>query len=657
MALVLVLGGIRSGKSEIAERTAAAAGQPVCYLATGAATDPEMAERIERHQARRPADWRTVCSPDPTSAEVAPLETLLVDGVAPWLAGRMAEEGLWTDEAVAPLGQQGSAAYQRVLAGVTAFAVDAAKRPGLTVVVAEESGLGVVPAGAGMRRYVDLAGEATQLLAEHAERVVLVVAGRPIDLARDADAPSPSRPADRPVSPWPTSTPAPRPPAPRPPAQPPPRAGLPRDRADSRSLRSEVAPNQADSTIPRTDRTTLLSNPIPRRGRGSLGLRLATSARDPIPRPDTPPGVATGGAAVDLRDLRVHGDSMVSPGQLDFAVSVLPGGPPEWLRAELASSLDRVGLYPDERSAVQASAERHGRSPDNVVATNGSADAFWVLAQVLRPRLAVVVHPSFTEPEAALRAAGHRVDRVFRDPDDFALDPSAVPDEADLVVLCNPNNPTGTLDPAAAFARLARPGRVLIVDEAFMEFVPGEQESLAGANASVPGLVVVRSLTKLWSLPGLRAGYLLAPPGIAAAVRAARQPWSVNALACAVLEAWARRTSAARAEPGGTAGSGETTALARSVEAARAELAAGLAGLPGVRVWPSAANFLLLRVPDGPRVRAGLARRGIAVRRADTFPGLGAHHLRVAVRRPPDNRLLVETLGEILGSTSTSSAR
>jgi len=154
--------------------------------------------------------------------------------------------------------------------------------------------------------------------------------------------------------------------------------------------------------------------------------------------------------------------------------------------------------------------------------------------------------------------------------------------------------------------------------------------------------VVVRSLTKLWSLPGVRAGYLLAPPEIIAAARAARQPWSVNALACAALTAWARRTAA-------SAGA-EATAIARRVAAARAELAAGLAALPGVRVWPSAANFLLLRVPDGPAARAGLASRGIAVRRADTFPGLGGDHLRVAVRHPGENARLVAALRQVLAS-------
>src|SRR6266536_1727950 len=191
MPLVLVLGGVRSGKSEVAERIAAAAGEPVCYLATGAGSDPEMAERIECHGARRPAGWRTVESDHPGRARVAPHETLLVDGIAPWLARRMGEEGLWTEEAVAPLGTQGRAAYERALASVRAFAQRAAEREGVTVAVAEESGLGLVPTGAGTRRYLDLAGEAMQALAERAQRVVLVVAGQPVDLAHRPSAHGP----------------------------------------------------------------------------------------------------------------------------------------------------------------------------------------------------------------------------------------------------------------------------------------------------------------------------------------------------------------------------------------------------------------------------------------------------------------------------------
>ncbi len=540
MPLILVIGGIRSGKSEVAERLAAASGAPVCYLATGSADDPEMVERIARHRDRRPAGWRTVESDDPAGAAVAERETLLVDGIAPWLARLMREGGLWTDQVVASLGAEGRASYERAVAAVHAFARTAAARPGLTVVAAEESGLGLLPQGAGARRYLDLAGEALQALARPAERVLLVVAGRATHLGGDDPA----------------------------------------------------APLTADR----------VSGHVP-------------------------------------AELRLHGDTMVRGGQLDFAVNVVPGGPPAWLRDELAAALDRAAAYPDEREAVAALADRHGRAPGEVLPTNGSAEAFWLLAGALRPARATVVHPSFTEPEAALRAAGHQIERAFRHPRDFELNPSAVPDGADLVVLGNPNNPSGTLDPAGVLAALARPGRLLVVDEAFMELVPGEPESLA-SRAELPGLVVVRSLTKTWSLAGVRAGYLLAPAAIVAAARAARQPWSVNGPACAALAAWARRSLAS--------GGAEAAAIARRVAAARAELAAALAGLPGVRVWPSAVNFLLIRVPDGPAVHAALSRRGIAVRPAGTFPGLTNDHLRLAVRDPPDNRRLVQALRAVL---------
>jgi histidinol-phosphate aminotransferase len=333
--------------------------------------------------------------------------------------------------------------------------------------------------------------------------------------------------------------------------------------------------------------------------------------------------------------LRFHGDSVAAPGQLDFAVNVIPGGPPEWLLEALGDGLSRAAAYPDEGPATAAVAARHRRPPEEVVLLNGAAEAFWLLAQVLRPQLAVVVAPSFTEPEAALQATGHPVRRVWRDPDSFHLDPALVPAEADLVLTGNPNNPTGTLDPAATLARLARPGRVLVVDEAFMELTPGEAESLAG-RLDLPGVVVVRSLTKLWGLAGIRAGYLLAPPQTASLLRAARQPWSVNSLACVALATWADQ------------GAEHAAHRVRRLAVTREQLAAALAALPGVRIWPSAANFLLLQVADGPAVFAALAACGIAVRPCQSFPGLTSDHLRVAVRDPADNQRLVDALGQAL---------
>ncbi|HEY0346322.1 MAG TPA: aminotransferase class I/II-fold pyridoxal phosphate-dependent enzyme, partial [Solirubrobacteraceae bacterium] len=333
-------------------------------------------------------------------------------------------------------------------------------------------------------------------------------------------------------------------------------------------------------------------------------------------------------------ELRLHGDTLVRPGDADHAVNVVAGGPPGWLRDALARA--DVARYPDERAATAALAARHGREPGEIVPSNGAAEALWLLPAALRPRHAVCVHPAFTEAEAALHAHGVRTTRVLRDPaQDFALDPAAVPEAADLVVVGNPASPSGTLDPAAALLALRRPGRVVAVDEAFMDLVPGEPGSLA--RERLDDVVVVRSLTKALSVPGLRAGYAVAAPALAARLRAARPPWSCNALALAALTAAAQRPDA-------------LAAIAERAAAERADLAARLAAIPGVRVWPGAANFCLVEVADGPALVAALRARGIAVRPAASFPGLGAGHLRVTAREPDANMRLCEAIEEVVAA-------
>lgn len=330
--------------------------------------------------------------------------------------------------------------------------------------------------------------------------------------------------------------------------------------------------------------------------------------------------------------LRLHGDAVAAPGMLDFAVNVWPGERPAALRAALRAALDDP-RYPDDRAARKAVAARHGRDADEVLPLNGACEGFWLLAHALRPRVAACVHPSFTEPEAALRAGGAEVVRVARDPRSWSFDPAAVPERAEVVVLGNPNNPTGALDPPASILELLRPGRVVVVDESFMDFVAEPAPTLAGELRD--GLVVVRSLTKLWTLAGIRAGYLLAPPELVATLAAQRQPWSVNALALAALEACAGDRATPRR-------------VGAEVARARAELLGALDSLLRLRVWPGAANFLLLEVPDGEAVVEALRAAGIAVRPAASFPGLGEDHIRIAVRRPHENRRLVEALAEAL---------
>jgi cobyrinic acid a,c-diamide synthase len=245
----------------------------------------------------------------------------------------------------------------------------------------------------------------------------------------------------------------------------------------------------------------------------------------------------------------------------------------------------------------------------------------------------VVVHPQFTEPHAALEQAGHRVDIVLCRPD-FTLDATSVPDEADLVVIGNPTNPTGVLHPASLIRTLRRPGRLVVVDEAFMDAVPGETESLV--RERLDGVVVIRSLTKHWSIPGIRAGYVAGDPHAVGELARVQTPWSVAGPAVAAIVA----CTDARA-------SAEATERALAIGRWRDHLVAGLAER-GIEHVPSAAPFVLARLGGA---RQHLRDAGIAVRRADTFPGLDSTWARIAVRPEPLTDRLLTALDRTLQPT------
>ncbi|GAA1247025.1 hypothetical protein GCM10009665_42490 [Kitasatospora nipponensis] len=339
-------------------------------------------------------------------------------------------------------------------------------------------------------------------------------------------------------------------------------------------------------------------------------------------------------------DLRHHGDAEVrAPGLVDLAVNVRTGTPPEWLRAALAASLADLAAYPEQSAALTAVAARHRRPAAEVLLTAGAAEAFVLLARTLRPRHAVVVHPQFTEPEAALRDAGVTVHRVLLSAaDGFRLTPGAVPEQADLVVVGNPTNPTSVLHPAAALLALARPGRTLVVDEAFMDTTPGESQSLASLRELPGQVVVLRSLTKTWGLAGLRVGYLLGPAELVAELGRAQPLWPVSTPALTAAELCSAAPALAEAE-----------AAAALLAEHRAHLLRGLTGFGAVRVHGEpAGSFVLIELPDAARVRTRLRAAGFAVRRGDTFPGLGPHWLRIAVRDEATTDRFLAALATVL---------
>jgi len=334
---------------------------------------------------------------------------------------------------------------------------------------------------------------------------------------------------------------------------------------------------------------------------------------------------------------------------LEFSANVNPERP-DGVRAAYEAALDAADRYPDDdypefRAAAAASASRaseHAVEPAEVVPTPGGLAAIRLaVATTVEPGDDVVVPtPSFGEYAREVELAGATPEFVpYRDVVD--LDEPALASVA-LVIACNPNNPTGDAYDADALralaARCRSAGTVLLVDEAFLGF--GEEPSLAGEA----GVVVARSLTKLFGLPGLRAGFAVATGRERERLATARRAWNLGAPAAAVGAHCLRDREFVAATRERVAAERE-----RIVDA----LPAGVDAVASARGRDGVAPFVLLDVdgtglgPDG--VVAACRDRGVAVRDATTFRGLDSH-VRVAVRAPEENDVLLSVLATVVES-------
>ncbi|MDI5936041.1 aminotransferase class I/II-fold pyridoxal phosphate-dependent enzyme [Halomonas kalidii] len=387
---------------------------------------------------------------------------------------------------------------------------------------------------------------------------------------------------------------------------------------------------------------------------------------------------------------------------LDFSANINPLGPPAWLAERLLAALDGLARYPDPdyREAREAIAAAEGVTPAQVLPTNGGAEAIFLVAAAHAGGRAAVVEPTFSEYARACRQYGLTVDARFLESQRFALDEAAALEAVarnDVLFLCRPNNPTGTLVERRVIERLLAAGLerggTLVVDEAFVDFVTPD-ERLTPLLASWPNLILLRSLTKLYAIPGLRLGYLLGGAEAVARLRARQMPWSVNHLAASLVAPLLA----------------DHDFLARTRQWLADEqprLQAGLAAA-GLEVVPSRANFFLVRPASEPEATAGqspihitqepgigrrgghlpwmanvapregfiapprrpidgsiqaikptaialattealfehLLRSGILARHTRNFPGLDSGWLRLALRERADNERLLAALAE-----------
>jgi adenosylcobyric acid synthase len=338
---------------------------------------------------------------------------------------------------------------------------------------------------------------------------------------------------------------------------------------------------------------------------------------------------------------------------LDFSANLNPLGPPEWFRPLISSQISSLIHYPDPdcTELVRAFTERFGVPAEEVLMGNGETELLYLLPRILGKRRALIPSPAYADYAAAAEQAGMAVETLpLREglgfvPDLAAIEASLRGDEA--VFLGRPNNPTGHLVPAGPLRELARrrPATFFVIDEAFADFT--EEESLLAGDRPA-NLIVLRSMTKFYAIPGLRLGAVVADREIVRTLRVVMPPWSVNTLAQAAGTTALRDVAYA-----------EKTR--RFVSERRAELVREMGTIPGLTIYPGTANFLLVRIDRGAPSAPELARRlladGIAIRVCDNFAGLDGRFFRVAVRTAPENDRLGRSLRKALGGISKTAAR
>lgn len=331
---------------------------------------------------------------------------------------------------------------------------------------------------------------------------------------------------------------------------------------------------------------------------------------------------------------------------LDFSASINPLGMPQTAAIAVRRGLSLTGPYPDpdSKALVAAISEAHGVDGRCILAGNGSTEFIFLIPRLLRPKRALIAEPAFSEYRAALSLEGCRVDSITaRRSAGFGLDMSRLDamlkSGYDIFVLANPANPTGVVlekEAVMEVARLcARYSTTLVVDEAFADFCEGV--SIKAEAGRLGNTIVLRSMTKFFSMAGLRLGFIVSNPRLIKSLAKEKPPWSVNTLASFAGVAALKDTLYA-----------EKTRRWLSKE--RPALFEGMRALSGITPYPSAANYIMARI-DGPRfdalsLRDALFRKKILIRELAAFRGLGRSYFRVAVRSAEDNRLLIEAMKE-----------
>lgn len=341
-----------------------------------------------------------------------------------------------------------------------------------------------------------------------------------------------------------------------------------------------------------------------------------------------------------------HGGDIISAQKifgseiLDFSASLNPLGMPPEIRSAIKAAAEESDKYPDYlcRELIAGIAKRDGVEREQVLCGNGAADLMFRLVFAEKPKRAMIIAPTFSEYEQALKAVDCEVIFHILGPDrDFELTADvfdALTDDLDMLFLCNPNSPTGRTIDARLLEEIAdscqKRGILLVVDECFIELADGAV-SLVKKIDNMKNVFLLRAFTKSYCMAGLRLGYCLASRAdILERMRLVAQPWSVSHPA-------QRAGLAALNLP-------NYPAKARIIIAEERDFISSELKRLNMHVFPSSVNFILFRAEGATDLRENMLKRGVLIRSCGNFRGLTDDYYRVAVKCREDNIKLINEL-------------
>lgn len=338
---------------------------------------------------------------------------------------------------------------------------------------------------------------------------------------------------------------------------------------------------------------------------------------------------------------QIHGgDVYRHPNVLDFSANMNPLGTPESVVAAAVKGLQRIEHYPDVENAglLQALSAYEQVPKEWLICGNGAAELIFTLALALKPKKAMLTAPTFAEYEQALKAVDTKiVYHMLEDKNGFlpgeAFLNQLSDERPELLILCNPNNPTGVL-PGADFMERVRSickkeQIFLMVDECFLDFADDHAALTQVPHIAKQSIFVLKAFTKRYAMAGIRLGYgVCADLGVLERMHQVTQPWNISIPAQEAGVAALKETAYVR--------------MAAQLIAVEREYLKGELSRMGLSVYDSAANYVFFRGPKGMKEK--LLQENILIRDCSNYQGLKDGYYRVAVRLRKENRLLLDAI-------------